>query len=68
MKDGRYAAAFAEAALTINLLHLVPKPFVSRLFEEVHRALSGGGRMIVYGHFLRGSAYASECDRAFDTS
>ncbi|MET1414417.1 DUF938 domain-containing protein [Roseibium sp. HPY-6] len=62
------ARGFAEAVLTINLLHLVPKPFVSRLFEEAHGALSEGGRMIVYGPFLRGAAYASEGDRAFDTS
>lgn len=59
---------FVQAVLTINLLHLVPKPFVSRLFEEARGALSDGGRMIVYGPFLRGSSYASDGDRAFDAS
>lgn len=62
------ARGFAVSVLTINLLHLIPKPLVSRLFEEAHGALSENGRMIVYGPFLRGSAYASDGDRAFDAS
>lgn len=57
-----------QAVLTINLLHLIPEPFVSRLFEEARAVLSDGGRMIVYGPFLRGSSYASDGDRAFDAS
>ena len=57
-----------EAVLTINLLHLVPEPFVSLLFEEARAALSGGGRMIVYGPFMRGFSFVSEGDRAFDAS
>lgn len=59
---------FAQAVLTVNLLHLVPETFVSRFFEEARSALRGGGRVIVYGPFLRGSSYASDGDRAFDTS
>ncbi|WP_421983253.1 DUF938 domain-containing protein [Roseibium sp.] len=59
---------FAQAVLTVNLLHLVPATFVSRFFEEARSALRGGGRVIVYGPFLRGSSYASDGDRAFDTS
>lgn len=59
---------FAQAVLTVNLLHLVPETFVSRFFEEARAALRGGGRVIVYGPFLRGSSYASDGDRAFDTS
>ncbi|MEM1345617.1 MAG: DUF938 domain-containing protein [Pseudomonadota bacterium] len=57
-----------QAVLTINLLHLVPAPFVLRLFEEAQAALSENGRMIVYGPFLRGSSYASAGDRAFDAA
>lgn len=59
---------FAKAVLTVNLLHLVPDSFVSRLFEDAHAALSDGGRVIVYGPFLRGSSYASDGDRSFDAS
>lgn len=54
--------------LTINLLHLVPQPFVSRLFSEAHRVLCDAGRLVIYGPFLRGTAYASEGDQAFDAS
>ena len=62
------ARGSVQVALTINLLHLIPEPFVSRLFEEARVALSDGGRMIVYGPFLRGASYASDGDRAFDAS
>ncbi|MDJ0994925.1 MAG: DUF938 domain-containing protein [Dinoroseobacter sp.] len=57
-----------QAVLAINLLHLIPEPFVARLFEEARAALSESGRMIVYGPFLRGTSYASDGDRVFDTS
>ncbi len=62
------ADGHAQVVLTINLLHLIPELFVSRLFEEARRVLSDGGRMFVYGPFLRGSSYASDGDRAFDSS
>ena len=32
-----------QVVLTVNLLHLIPEPFVSRLFEEARGVLSGGG-------------------------
>lgn len=57
-----------EAVLTINLIHLVPWHFVPRLLDEAVAALSDEGRMLIYGPFLRGDAYASEGDRAFDAS
>ncbi len=60
--------AHVQAVLTINLLHLIPETFVSRLFEEARVALSDAGRLIIYGPFLRGSSYASDGDRAFDAS
>ncbi|WP_420336913.1 DUF938 domain-containing protein [Roseibium sp.] len=59
---------FAQAVLTINLLHLVPVSFVCQLFEDARLALSDGGSVIVYGPFLRGSSYASDGDRSFDAS
>ncbi|MEM8916341.1 MAG: DUF938 domain-containing protein, partial [Pseudomonadota bacterium] len=58
----------AQAVLTINLLHLIPEPHVSRLFAEARVALGDGGRLIIYGPFLRGTSYASEGDQAFDSS
>ncbi len=59
---------FAQAVLTINLFHLVPEPSVSGFFKEARKVLSDGGRVIVYGPFLRGSSYASDGDRSFDAS
>ena len=57
-----------QAVVTVNLLHLIPEPFVARLFEEASSALSDGGHISIYGPFLRGSSYASEGDRTFDAS
>ena len=57
-----------HAVLTINLLHLVPVPFVSKLFESARSALNEDGLVIIYGPFLRGSSYASPEDLAFDAS
>ncbi|MEL6205534.1 MAG: DUF938 domain-containing protein [Pseudomonadota bacterium] len=62
------AQGSAQAVLTINLLHLIPDPFVARLFAQACAALDSGGCMIVYGPFLRGSSFASEGDRAFDAA
>ena len=62
------APASVQGVLTVNLLHLIPEPFVANLFAEARKALSNGGRLIVYGPFLRGTSYASDGDRAFDTS
>ncbi|WP_138469087.1 DUF938 domain-containing protein [Poseidonocella sp. HB161398] len=57
-----------QAVLAINLLHLVPGTALPPLFEGARAALEGGGRMIVYGPFLRGAVYASEGDRDFDAA
>ena len=57
-----------DAVLTINLLHLIPAPFVARLFGEARAALRAEGRIIVYGPFLRGADFASDGDRDFDAA
>ncbi|MEM6942268.1 MAG: DUF938 domain-containing protein [Pseudomonadota bacterium] len=62
------ARGSVQAVLAINLLHLIPQGWVSRLFHEARAALSDGSRMIVYGPFRRGSSYASDGDRAFDAT
>ncbi len=59
---------FAQAILTINLFHLIPEPFVPLFFAQALKALTKGGRVIVYGPFMRGSEFASEGDRDFDAS
>lgn len=62
------AAGSVQAILTVNLLHLIPWGFVPLYFEQAHRALDKGGRVIVYGPFLRGAEYASDGDRSFDAA
>lgn len=62
------APGFAQVVLTINLLHLIPDHFVTRLFQQARTALSSHGRIIIYGPFLRGQDYASDGDQSFDTS
>lgn len=59
---------YVQAVLTINLLHLIPESFVSRLFQHALDALSDGGQIVIYGPFLRGREYASDGDRGFDAS
>ncbi|MEM1375998.1 MAG: DUF938 domain-containing protein [Pseudomonadota bacterium] len=61
-------AGSVQGVLTVNLLHLIPTPFVSRIFSEAHRVLSEAGRVIIYGPFLRGSEFVSDGDREFDAS
>lgn len=57
-----------QCVLTINLLHLIPNAFVMQLLEGARTALTTGGRLIIYGPFLRGTSYASEGDKAFDAA
>jgi len=57
-----------QAVLAINLLHLIPEPFLAPLFREAGEALGKTGRLIIYGPFLRGAQYASEGDESFDAS
>ncbi|MEO0393269.1 MAG: DUF938 domain-containing protein [Pseudomonadota bacterium] len=78
--SGPVCPGSAHAVLTINLLHLVPEPHVASLFAGARQVLAPvgqgdrtapgdrAGRVIIYGPFLRGTDYASEGDRAFDTS
>lgn len=61
-------AGHVGVVLTINLLHLIPDFFVSRLFEEARAALSEKGRVVVYGPFMRGSTFVSDGDRTFDAT
>ncbi|MCV6595507.1 MAG: class I SAM-dependent methyltransferase [Mangrovicoccus sp.] len=62
------APGTAQAVLAINLLHLIPEPFLTPLFGEARQALGDGGKLLIYGPFLRGSSYASEGDQSFDAA
>lgn len=55
-----------DAILAVNLLHLVPAEGAEVLISEATRALAPGGRLAVYGPFLRGGKPTSLGDAAFD--
>ncbi|MBV6631501.1 MAG: DUF938 domain-containing protein [Alphaproteobacteria bacterium] len=57
-----------QAVLTINLLHLIPEPYVTHFFTGARVALDDRGQVIIYGPFMRGTDYASDGDWAFDSS
>ena len=50
----------------MNLLHLVPEAGAGVLIAEAAQALAPGGRLAVYGPFLRQGRATSPGDAAFD--
>ncbi|TDK43860.1 DUF938 domain-containing protein [Antarcticimicrobium luteum] len=51
-----------------NLLHLIPMERVEVLIAEAARALAPGGRLVIYGPFMRAGELTSEGDAAFHAS
>lgn len=54
--------------LTVNLLHLISAREASTVITEAARALAPGGRLALYGPFLRDGQPTSPGDAAFDAS
>lgn len=52
--------------LAVNLLHLIPAATMAVLLVEAGRALGPGGRLMLYGPFLRDGRATSPGDAAFD--
>lgn len=57
-----------DLILTINLLHLISAAEAHVLLDEAARALASGGRLILYGPFLRAGGFTSEGDARFHAS
>jgi SAM-dependent methyltransferase len=55
-----------DAVVAVNLLHLVPEAGAQVLIAEAARALVPGGRLAIYGPFLREGRATSDGDAAFD--
>ena len=55
-----------DAILAVNLLHLVPAEGAAVLIDEAAKALAPGGRLAIYGPFLRDGRPTSPGDAAFD--
>lgn len=51
-----------------NLLHLIPMDWVAVLLREAAQALAPGGRLVIYGPFMRGGELTSPGDEAFHAS
>jgi hypothetical protein len=63
-----FTPASMDAALTINLLHLVSSATVESLFAGAATLLKPGGLCIIYGPFMRDGQFVSEGDRSFHTT
>ncbi|MDZ4095158.1 MAG: DUF938 domain-containing protein, partial [Paracoccaceae bacterium] len=57
-----------DAILMVNLLHLISDQAALVVLSEAAKALAPGGRLLIYGPFLRGGQATSEGDAAFDAS
>lgn len=57
-----------DCVLIINLLHLIPTERAAAVLSQSAQALRPGGKLMVYGPFLRDGKATSEGDMAFDAS
>lgn len=65
-----WAARHGGQALILlsNLLHLIAMPRAETLIREAAMALAPGGRLVIYGPFMRAGELTSDGDRAFHAS
>jgi hypothetical protein len=49
----------------VNLFHLIPEEKVKSIIAQATQALADGGKIVVYGPFMRGGELTSEGDEAF---
>jgi hypothetical protein len=54
--------------MIVNLLHLIPMGDVETVINEAAKALSTGGRLVVYGPFMRAGELTSDGDVRFHAS
>lgn len=64
-RQGVLPGAF-DVVLAVNLLHLVTMEGAAVLIGEAAHTLAPGGRLVVYGPFLRDGVATSAGDAAFD--
>ena len=57
-----------DLIVLVNLLHLISWPETRTLIGEAAAALVPGGRLVIYGPFLRDGALTSDGDAAFHAS
>ncbi|NDW48085.1 DUF938 domain-containing protein [Ruegeria sp. PrR005] len=54
-----------DLVVLINLLHLISAPEAATLIAEAAAALAPGGRLVIYGPFMRAGELTSEGDARF---
>ncbi len=57
-----------DLIVLVNLLHLISTPETERLISQIAPALNPGGRVVLYGPFLRSGELISDGDKAFHAS
>jgi SAM-dependent methyltransferase len=57
-----------DLIVLVNLLHLISDREAATLVTEAAQALTPGGRLVVYGPFMRSGVLTSEGDRTFHAS
>lgn len=60
------SAAYGEAIVCVNLLHIAPWSAAEALFAGAAERLPLGGPLVIYGPFNVGGSFTSEGNRAFD--
>lgn len=57
-----------DLIVLVNLLHLISTPEAQTLLAEAAMALAPGGRLVIYGPFLRDGETTSDGDAQFDAA
>jgi SAM-dependent methyltransferase len=57
-----------DVLLLVNLLHLISEHEANTLIQEAAKALAQGGKMFLYGPFMRAGELTSDGDRTFHES
>lgn len=58
--------ASVDAVLCVNVIHIAPWPVCEGLVAGAAAALRPGGRLILYGPFMRGGRHTAPSNAAFD--
>ena len=54
-----------DVIVVVNLLHLIGQSEAETVIAEAAQVLTPGGRLVIYGPFMRGDSFASEGDERF---
>ncbi len=66
--DGEWPIARAYAIVCINLIHIAPWAACLGLLDGAARVLGPGGRLYLYGPYLRDGRHTAPSNAAFDAS